>query len=59
MTMKTKNTSGCPVKTTGLDLKPYEGSTSKWIDQHGRVLEVYTDKKGKLDLRPVGVGYRR
>lgn len=56
--MKTKNKANCPVKTKGLDLKPH-GNGSQWIDQHGRVLEVYTNKEGKQDLRPVGVGYRR
>lgn len=50
----------CPVPTKGLDLKPYpEGQTLNWIDQYGRVLRVYTNKQGELDLRPVGVGVRR
>lgn len=53
--MKTKGTT-CPVRTKGLDLKPY--GASQWIDQHGRILELYTDSKGKQDLRPVGVGRR-
>lgn len=51
-----KNNNTCPVRTKGLDLKPYAGG--KWIDQHGRILEVYTNKQGKQDLRPVGVGSR-
>lgn len=56
--MPTSN--NCPVSTKGLDLKPYpEGQALNWIDQHGRVLRVYTNKQGKLDLNPVGVGVRR
>lgn len=46
--MKTKNTANCPVKTKGLALKPYQGN--KWIDQHGRVLEVYTNKARQTGL---------
>jgi hypothetical protein len=53
---KTKNTT-CPVKTQGLDLKP--AGPGRWIDQHGRILEIYSNKDGKQDLRPVGVGYPR
>jgi hypothetical protein len=52
--MSTNKNATCPVKTD-LDLKPT--GDGRWIDQYGRVLEVYTNSEGKLDLRPVGVGY--
>ncbi len=54
-----KNRTNCPVKTKGLRLKPCsDGNPQHWTDQYGRVLEVFTNDKGKLDLRPIGVDPR-
>lgn len=42
------------VRVKGLRLKRINGQI---VDQYGRILEEYTNKQGKQDLRPVGVAY--
>lgn len=51
--MKRKESHTPPKK---LNLKQLQDG--RFMDQYGRILETYTNKEGKTDLRPVGVGYR-
>lgn len=43
------------IPTQGLRLK--QMNDGRFIDQYGRILEYYRNREGKMDLRPVGVGY--
>ena len=38
---------------TNLELRELEDGL--YVDQYGRLLEAYTDKKGQPELRPVGI----
>ncbi len=49
--MKIKKRKATPITSKGLRLIIRDGQI---VDQYGRILEEYTNKQGKKDLRPTG-----
>ncbi len=49
--MKSPKKKTAPIKSKGLRLIIQD---SEIVDQYGRILEEYTNDKGKKDLRPTG-----